>query len=146
MNPAQERLAKTLAARARKAKKDAQTSAGPAPAPGSGGSSSTPSTTALSLYVVSSKAKRPRPEGSIDLTGETGKGAYDLPPCWLERSFFESATLRLPRAESLLLEGTSHPEKRATLAQDEGGLMRILEMVVAYIKGSSSQEMEIKNL
>ena len=67
-----------------------------------------------------------------------GKGAYDLPPCWLERSFFESATLHLPRAESLLLEGMNRPEKRVTLAQDAGGLMRILEMVVVYTEGSSS--------
>ena len=37
MNPAQKRLAKTLAARARKAKKNAQTGTRPVPAPGSGG-------------------------------------------------------------------------------------------------------------
>ena len=32
------------------------------------------------------------------------------------------------------------------LAQDAGGLMRILEMVIAYTAGSSSQEAELKNL
>ena len=32
------------------------------------------------------------------------------------------------------------------LAQDVGGLMRILEMAVAYTEGSSSQEAEMKNL
>ena len=71
---------------------------------------------------------------------------YDLPPCWLEKTFFEGAALCLPWAESLHLEGTGHLEKMVMLVQDVGGLMRILEMVVAYTEGSSSQEAEMKNL
>ena len=81
MNTAQECLPKTLAARARRALKDAQAGAGPTPASGSGGSSSVPATFALSLVAVSSKAKRPQADGSVDLTGEMGKETYDLPPC-----------------------------------------------------------------
>ena len=38
------------------------------------------------------------------------------------------------------------PNKRAMLAQDAGGLMRILEMVVAYTEGSSLLEAELKKL
>ena len=146
MNPAQEHLAKALASRARRAMKDAYAGVGPVLSSGSGGSSSTHATTTLSPTVVSSKGKRPRADGSVDLTGETGKGTYDLPPCWLERYFFEGATLRLPRAESLLLERMACPEKRATLTQDAGGLMRVLEMEVAYTKAGLSQEAEMKNL
>ena len=33
-----------------------------------------------------------------------------------------------------------------TLAQDAGSLIQILGMVVAYTEGSSSQEIEIKNI
>ena len=61
---------------------------------------------------------------------------YGLTPCWLEKSFFKGATLRLPRDESLYLKGLGYLEKRAMLEQDAGGLMRILEKVVAYTEGS----------
>ena len=40
----------------------------------------------------------------------------------------------------------NRPEKRVTLAQDAGRLMRILEMEVVYTEGSSSLEAEGKNL
>lgn len=83
MNPAQELLAKTLAARARRAITDAQAGVEPTPASGSGGSSSAQPTAAMSPISVSSKAKRLGADGSVDLTDETGKGNYDLPPCWL---------------------------------------------------------------
>ncbi|CAI8617503.1 unnamed protein product [Vicia faba] len=146
MNPAQERITRTLAARARKALKDDQTGSGSAPTSGSDDSSSGRATVALSPGLVSSKAKRPRAEGSVDFTGDRGKGTYDLPPWWLEKNFFEGAALRLPQAESLHLEGLDLSEKRAMLVQNVGGLTRILEMVVAYTDGNSSQEAELKNL
>ena len=116
MNHAQERLDKTLVARVRRALKDVKAGAGPAPASGSSDSSSVPATIALSPTAISSKAKRPRADGCANLIGETGKGTYDLPPCWLEKSFFDGATLHLPWSKSLLLEGMSYLEKRALLA------------------------------
>ena len=64
----------------------------------------------------------------------------------MEKYFFKGAALRLSRAESLHLEGMGRQEKRAMLAQDVGGMMRILEMVVDYTEGSSSQDAEMKNL
>ena len=63
---------------------------------------------------------------------------YDLPPCWLEKAFFERAALWLPQVESLHLEGLDHLKKRVMLAQDASGLMRILEMVITYTEGSTS--------
>ena len=52
----------------------------------------------------------------------------------------DGASLRLPRAKSLHLEGLGLPEKRAMLAQDGSGLMRFLEIDIAYTEGISSQE------
>ena len=143
MNPAPERIAKTLASRARKAQKYAQTGSEVAPTTGSGDSSSAQATINFSPTVVSSKVKRPRLEGIIDLTGVKGKRTYKLPLTGWRRI---SSRAHLPRDESLHLEGLGRPEKTAMLAQDAGGLMRILEMVVAYIGGSSFQEAELKNL
>ena len=57
MNPSQERLAKTLVAKARRALKDAQTGSGPTPASGSGNQSSVQATVALSPIDISLKAK-----------------------------------------------------------------------------------------
>ena len=56
----------------------------------------------------------------------------------MEKYFFEGATLRLPHAKYLHLEETGRPKKRVMLAQDAGGLMRVLEMAVAYTVGSPS--------
>ena len=81
LNPAQERIARTLAARAKKALKDAQTGSGVAPTSGSGDSSSGQAMVALSPAPVSSKAKRLHAEGSVNLAGEKRKGTYDLPHC-----------------------------------------------------------------
>ena len=79
MNPAQERIARNFAAKAKKALKDSQTGSWTAPTSGSGNSSSGQDVVALSPALVSSKEKRPRVEGSVDLTGEKGKAEYELP-------------------------------------------------------------------
>ena len=80
MNPSQERIGRNFAAKEKKALKDVQTGSGAAHTSRSGNSSLGQATIALSPAQVSSKAKKPRVKGSVDLTVEKGKVKYDLPP------------------------------------------------------------------
>ena len=80
MNPAQERVARNLVVNVKKMLKDAQATSGTALTSGSGNLSLGQAIVSLSPAYVSSKAKRARVKRSVNLTGEKGKGKYDLPP------------------------------------------------------------------
>ena len=80
MNPFQEGIARNFAVKAKRALKDVQGGIRTSLISGSSNSSSGPAVGALSSAHVSLKTKRPRVEGSIDLTREKGTGKYGLPP------------------------------------------------------------------
>ena len=77
MNSAQERIARTLAARTKKALKDAQTGSGVAPTSGSGDSSSGSAVVALSPALVSSKRRDCMPMEVSTLLRKRGNGCMD---------------------------------------------------------------------
>ena len=116
MNPAQEHLAKTVAFNLKAQKGVKASSPDIGPMSGSGASSTKQPTKAISPIQVSSRHKRQRNKGTMDLIGEREKGKYEFPLYWHDKSFFEGSSLYLLRGESLQLEELDLPTKRIKLA------------------------------
>ena len=116
---------------------------------GSGGSGSGPAAEQNSPGQATSRFGHKRNRAGqeiLDITNESEKDTYTLPPCFLSKDLFANSSLKIQPAESVMLDGMTRPVKRASLSHDASAVMRVLEMAVAYTEGGTSQERELRVL
>ena len=152
MSSALERIARNVNVKKGK-NKEVQASKGVGRGPprntGSGGSASGPTAGQNSPVQVTSRFghKRGRAELEVlDITHESEKDSFTLPPCFLSKDLFADASLKIQPAESVFLDGMDRPTKRASLSHDASAVMRVLEMAVAYTEDGTSQDRELRML
>ena len=98
-------------------------------------------------HAIASGNKRSRPEGGpADLIDEgSAARAFTLPPCFVEKDFFEGFPLIVSDGESEVIRRLDEEGTRQHLASGMVGLMKVAEMVVVLAgEGANSSAMVSK--
>ena len=91
--------------------------------------------------------KRSRPaDGVADVTGGATARAFSLPPCFMEKDFFEGFPLIVLDNESDIIRRLDDEGRRKHLASIMAGVMKMAEMVVVLVGEGASSSGRVKEL